>query len=98
MHSVPSGLVQQAHRLTELTRFADTSYSWSANVLGRKEWHFVRPEEIKHCRRFPNIRTSQLIPDPRPGACFDKASFPNIDKAKIVSIVQEEGSIIFVYV
>lgn len=71
----------------------DTSYSWSANVLGRKRWHFVAPSEIQYCRRDPDDRKSELLTDLRE---VDEDLFPHFHKAKIVTVEQEEGDVIFV--
>ena len=39
---------------------ADTSYSWSTNIAGRKRWRFVAPQDASLLRRFPDQRTSEL--------------------------------------
>jgi len=44
---------------------ADTSYSWSANILGRKRWHLIRPSEVQYCRQDPSNPRSPLLSDIR---------------------------------
>ncbi|PWZ02669.1 Clavaminate synthase-like protein [Testicularia cyperi] len=48
---------------TLLHRDVYTSYSWSTNVVGRKIWHLFPPRVIRHLRRFPQVETSELVPD-----------------------------------
>ncbi|SPO20018.1 uncharacterized protein UTRI_00410_B [Ustilago trichophora] len=48
---------------TLLHRDVYTSYSWSSNVVGSKRWYLFPPRSIPHLRRFPNVKTSELIPD-----------------------------------
>ena len=48
---------------TLLHRDVYMSYSWSTNVVGEKRWCLFPPHVIPALRRFPNVETSELIPD-----------------------------------
>lgn len=77
-------------------RYIDTSYSWSANILGRKSWTFIPPSSIPYCRLDPsNPHSSTLHSDIRPGR-VNKIQYPKFSKAQVINIIQEEGSIIYV--
>lgn len=68
-------------------KYADASYSWSANVLGCKRWHFVRPSQIAMCREDASDPTSPLCQDPR-----DVVN----ENLRVVTVEQPENSVIFV--
>lgn len=74
-------------------RVADTSYSWSANILGEKRWHFIPPFSAPFCRRDPSSRTSTLLSDP---TSVNPALFPSFSRARVISVTQPAGGIIFV--
>lgn len=62
-----------------------SSYSWSANICGRKLWYFVpigNEEYFKICRD-TYVRDIRTMPD-------------KWEAAKIISFIQEPGEIVFV--
>lgn len=71
----------------------DTSYSWSANILGTKRWHFVPPSLAPFCRRDPSSRTSELLNNP---TSVDLTRFSAFSSARVITVDQPAGSIIFV--
>lgn len=73
----------------------DTSYSWSANILGRKSWTFIAPSSIPSYRLYPSNPNSPLHPDLRPGH-INTSVYPSILQAQIMQVIQEEGSLIYV--
>ena len=74
---------------------SDTSYSWSANLLGRKKWYLTPPSSIPNCRIDPSNPESLLHNDIRPGK-VDLTKYPSFDKVEIIEIIQDKGMIIFV--
>ncbi len=69
------------------------SFSWSANVVGRKLWRLFPPVETpklyhRRCR-------DQLVADSRDGE-YDPADYPNVAGAVHVDVVQRPGEVMFV--
>ncbi|KAL4001865.1 JmjC domain hydroxylase family protein [Acanthocheilonema viteae] len=62
-----------------------SSYSWSANICGRKLWYFVQPnnEECFRIDRNTFLEDIRTVQDKWP-------------KANVISFIQEEGEIVFV--
>lgn len=62
-----------------------SSYSWSANICGRKLWYFVLPnnEECFRIDRDTFLEDIRMVQDKWP-------------KAAIISFIQEEEEIVFV--
>ena len=73
----------------------DTSYSWSANLLGRKKWYLIPPSSIPYCRLNPSDPNSPLHNDIRPGK-INLTKYPLFKKVEIIEVVQEVGMIIFI--
>ncbi|KZV52165.1 jmjC domain-containing protein 4-like [Dorcoceras hygrometricum] len=67
------------------------SYSWSANVCGRKQWYFLSPGQ-HHLIFDRNMKSSvyNIFED----VC--KSKFPGIDEAIWMECTQEQNEIIFV--
>ena len=66
------------------------SYSWSANIVGRKRWYFFEPTQE---RFLFNKRKTETLRDIKH---FSNEEFPNADKACYLEVIQEPGEIIFV--
>ncbi|SPO20933.1 uncharacterized protein UTRI_00410 [Ustilago trichophora] len=92
---------------TLLHRDVYTSYSWSSNVIGRKRWYLIPPRSIPHLRRFPNVSTSELIPDiqtllstitTRSHSAQERTEYPHLHQAytTIQVIDQAQGETIFI--
>ena len=74
------------------------SYSWSANVCGRKEWLLVPPRRTQFLRHRDG--SGRFIPDAReamaaPGSSFAR-DFPNAHLANPVVVEQPPGAVLFV--
>ena len=69
------------------------SFSWSANVIGRKLWRLFPPTETH--KLYHHRIKDQLVLDSRDGM-YDAHDFPNVSSAKFIDVVQEEGEIMFV--
>ncbi|XP_060064308.1 2-oxoglutarate and iron-dependent oxygenase JMJD4-like [Ylistrum balloti] len=69
------------------------SFSWSANICGRKHWIFLAPgEEEKYRDKFGNLVydiNSDELNDPKKYPCFSQST------ARI-EVIQEPGEVIFV--
>ncbi|XP_021311059.1 jmjC domain-containing protein 4 isoform X2 [Sorghum bicolor] len=67
------------------------SYSWSANVCGRKQWLFLPPSQ-SHCIFDRNMRSSvyNLHDD------VSEKQFPEFSKTEWLECIQEQNEIIFV--
>ncbi|XP_058227408.1 arginine-specific demethylase JMJ20 isoform X3 [Rhododendron vialii] len=67
------------------------SYSWSANVCGKKKWYFLSPTQ-RHLVFDRNMKCSvyDIFED------VSKTKFPAFDKAIWMECTQEENEIIFV--
>ncbi|RKP25161.1 hypothetical protein SYNPS1DRAFT_8034, partial [Syncephalis pseudoplumigaleata] len=65
------------------------SYSWSANICGRKRWTLFPPSEKKHLID----GHGELIPDIR---CVDPRRFPTFHQAAAIVFIQEPGETFFV--
>ncbi|CAD6231255.1 unnamed protein product [Miscanthus lutarioriparius] len=67
------------------------SYSWSANVCGRKQWFFLLPSQ-SHCIFDRNMRSSvyNLHDD------VSEKQFPEFSKTEWLECIQEQNEIIFV--
>ncbi|CAN0890361.1 Arginine-specific demethylase JMJ20 [Linum grandiflorum] len=72
------------------------SYSWSANVCGRKKWFFLSPDQShlafdRHVNEL-NLKTSvyDILDD------VNDAKYPGFKKAVWLTCTQEKGEIIFV--
>jgi hypothetical protein len=63
------------------------SYSWSANILGRKQWYFVSPQQKD---KLKNIYGEELT------NLFSRESFPKAQDLDILECIQEPGEIVFV--
>ncbi|KAL3854984.1 hypothetical protein ACJMK2_014216 [Sinanodonta woodiana] len=69
------------------------SFSWSANICGRKKWIFFPPGEEVYLRN----RFGQLAYDVTSSGLKDQAQFPNYCKlTRQIEVIQEPGEIIFV--
>ncbi|XP_012683293.1 2-oxoglutarate and iron-dependent oxygenase JMJD4 [Clupea harengus] len=69
------------------------SYSWSANICGRKKWLLYPPGQ----EEFLRDRHGTLAYDVTAPTLQDKGQYPHIDKAcQPLEIIQEAGEIIFV--
>lgn len=69
------------------------SYSWSANICGRKKWLLYPPGQ----EEFLKDTHGNLAYDVTAAALRDKDLFPQSDKAcQPLEIIQEAGEIIFV--
>ena len=69
------------------------SYSWSANVCGRKEWLLYPPGEEDHLRNY----LGSLPFDVTSPELKDRKMFPNAGNAcRPICVVQEPGEVIFV--
>eukprot|EP01006_Ploeotia_vitrea_P013135 TRINITY_DN34476_c0_g1_i1.p1 TRINITY_DN34476_c0_g1~~TRINITY_DN34476_c0_g1_i1.p1 ORF type:complete len:214 (+),score=13.38 TRINITY_DN34476_c0_g1_i1:635-1276(+) len=65
------------------------SYSWSANVVGRKKWWFLQPkDEPWFLDRFGNC--------PPDLTNVDEAAFPDFHKCTVLEVIQEPGELFFV--
>lgn len=71
-----------------------TSYSWSANVVGRKRWLLFPPHEEDYLRDLHG----QLIYDAASEELNDHTRYKMYDskKLKYFDVVQETGEIMFV--
>lgn len=69
------------------------SNSWSANICGRKKWIFTPPGHEEYFRDY----LGNLPYDLQSSDLFDKKVYPNSpDKAKLIEVIQEPGTAIFV--
>ncbi|CAM9155846.1 unnamed protein product, partial [Choristocarpus tenellus] len=68
------------------------SYSWSANICGRKHWTLFPPEETP---KLYDRHGQNLVPDIREGGARE-SDFPHLSEAVRVEVVQEAGEAIFV--
>ncbi|KAK3611203.1 hypothetical protein CHS0354_009457 [Potamilus streckersoni] len=69
------------------------SFSWSANICGRKKWILFPPGEEAFLRN----RFGNLAYDVTSSGLKDQAQFPNYSKlTRQIEIIQEPGEIIFV--
>ena len=68
------------------------SYSWSANICGRKKWIIYPPGEEENLKdKFGNLPFDVTSEDLK-----DVKIFPNFKKtAKPIEIIQEEGEVLF---
>lgn len=73
----------------------DRSYSWSANIIGRKRWVLFPPHTERYLRKQPDNPASEIVYDVRH---VDRKIFKDFDKAEKDStvIIQEAGQIIFI--
>lgn len=71
-----------------------TSYSWSANIVGRKRWLLFPPGEENRLRD----AHGQLSFDATSEELNDRKKYPNYDATSLrrFEIIQETGEIIFV--
>lgn len=71
-----------------------TSYSWSANIIGKKRWLLFPPREEDHLRDL----YGQLAYDAVSEDLNDRTKYRTYDskKLKCFDIIQEAGEIIFV--
>lgn len=71
-----------------------TSYSWSANIVGRKRWLFFPPHEEDHLRDL----YGQLAYDAVSEELNDHTKYKMYDskKLKCFNVIQEAGEIMFV--
>lgn len=71
-----------------------TSYSWSANIVGRKKWLFFPPHEEYYLRDL----YGQLAYDVISEELNDRTKYKMYDskKLKCFDVIQEAGEIIFV--
>ncbi|XP_069107689.1 2-oxoglutarate and iron-dependent oxygenase JMJD4-like isoform X2 [Argopecten irradians] len=69
------------------------SYSWSANICGRKRWIFIAPgEEDKYRNKFGN-----LVYDINSDELNDLDNYPHYSRsAHRIEVIQEPGEVIFV--
>ncbi|KAI8058144.1 hypothetical protein BDF22DRAFT_602600, partial [Syncephalis plumigaleata] len=65
------------------------SFSWSANICGRKRWTLFPPTEKRHLMD----QHEQLVPDIR---CVDTRRFPTFKQARSIVFIQEPGETFFV--
>ncbi|XP_021341709.1 uncharacterized protein LOC110442430 isoform X2 [Mizuhopecten yessoensis] len=69
------------------------SFSWSANICGRKRWIFLAPgEEEKYRNKFGNLVydiNSDELNDPKQYPCYSQS-------AARIEVIQEPGEVIFV--
>ncbi|TIB36020.1 hypothetical protein E3P86_02584 [Wallemia ichthyophaga] len=84
-----------ASTFTGLHRDVYRSYSWSANIIGRKLWRLFPPHTETFLRRFPHITTSEIVYDVRD---VDRSVFKQFYEAEkyATEVVQEPGQIIFI--
>lgn len=77
----------------QIFNYLPRSYSWSANVCGRKEWLLYRPGEEENLRdSLGNLPFDVTNPE-----LNDRLKYPNAWKAQQpIRVVQEPGEIIFV--
>lgn len=69
------------------------SYSWSVNVCGRKKWIFTPPGHEEYLRD----HLGNIAYDLQSSDLFDRKMYPNSPcKAKLIEVVQEPGTVIFV--
>ncbi|KJE91437.1 jumonji domain containing 4 [Capsaspora owczarzaki ATCC 30864] len=66
-----------------------SSFSWSANICGRKKWIFFPPE----AREMLTDAAGELLSDVR---SVDETRFPNFRNAPRIELFQEEGQLVFV--
>jgi len=69
------------------------SFSWSANVIGRKLWRLFSPTETH--KLYHRQMKDQLVIDTRTNM-YDANDYPHVSSAIYAEIVQEEGEIMFV--
>lgn len=69
------------------------SYSWSANICGRKKWTFYTPGEEEHLKdKYGHLPFSVSILE-----SAEQGMYPNLDKVKHkFEVIQEPGEVIFV--
>ncbi|XP_033728591.1 uncharacterized protein LOC117317769 isoform X2 [Pecten maximus] len=69
------------------------SYSWSANICGRKRWIFIAPgEEEKYRNKFGN-----LVYDINSDELHDPEKYPHFSQSTgRIEVIQEPGEVIFV--
>ena len=71
------------------------SYSWSANVCGRKKWLMVPPSRAKHLRHRDG--SGRLIPDIRAARLEAiRAEYPDAARAAPITVDQPPGALLFV--
>ena len=71
------------------------SYSWSANVCGRKKWLMVPPSRVKYLRHRDG--SGRLIPDVRAARLASaRADFPDASLAAPLTVHQPPGALLFV--
>jgi len=68
------------------------SYSWSANICGRKKWIIYPPG----CEDYLRDKNGHLIFDLSSLELCDSSQFPESSKAQPITVIQEQGEIIFV--
>jgi len=69
------------------------SYSWSANICGKKRWLFYPPGEEENLKD----RLGNLPFDVTSSEMADAVKYPNFHKAvEPIEVIQEEGEIVFV--
>ncbi|RWS22013.1 hypothetical protein B4U80_03338 [Leptotrombidium deliense] len=72
------------NRLTPLHTDVYSSYSWSANIAGRKKWLFIKPEDaVKVKKRYKQVPN-------------DVRSLSSELDIEIIEVIQNSGEIIFV--
>lgn len=69
------------------------SFSWSANIVGRKRWYMFPPSETSklYHKRFKD----RLVEDCRPGHYCEEL-FPGVSSAHQLEVVQMPGEVVFV--
>jgi hypothetical protein len=65
----------------------DTSYSWSTNIAGVKQWYLFPPEADYLLRRNPSSRRSEIIYDIRN---VDETIFQGWKEAQALAICVEQ--------
>ena len=69
------------------------SFSWSANICGRKKWLLYPPGEEKHLKD----KLGNLAYDVTSSELHDGKKYPDYEKAcQPFEVVQEAGEVIFV--
>ena len=69
------------------------SYSWSANICGRKRWLLYPPNEEQSFKD----RLGNLPFDVTSSEMKDAEKYPNFNKAiQPIEIIQEEGEVVFI--
>lgn len=84
-----------ASTFTGLHRDVYRSYSWSANIVGRKLWRLFPPHTERSLRRYPNNPTSEIVFDVRD---VDRNVFKGFGHAEkyVMEVLQKPGQIIYI--